>query len=111
MIVATGTPGELIPDVNTSGLDKVVHFGMHFIFAWLVHRSLLYQANTHRSKQWSLALTFLGVSVFGIIVEWYQLYIPGRSADVMDGIMNIGGAAIYCLAYLLIISRFWPKKA
>jgi VanZ family protein len=110
VIAATATPGDFIPPVSKSGLDKLVHFGMHVLFAWLVHRALLYQANMRYIKSHSLLITCIIGVMFGIIVEWYQMYIPGRQADLIDGIMNVSGIITYCILYLAVIKRFWPKK-
>jgi VanZ family protein len=109
VIFATATPGEYIPPVGISGVDKLVHFGMQVVFAWLVHRALLYQENMHFIKSRALIMTFIIGIAFGVIVEWYQMYIPGRQADLIDGLMNALGVIFYCILYITLIHRFWPK--
>lgn len=111
IIIATGTPGDRIPSIEIPGLDKVVHFGMHFLFAMLVHRAFLYHANGIIRKSHTLLLTVLFVSLFGIIVEWYQAFIPMRNPTIGDGIANILGAVVYMVLYLVGLSRFWPESS
>ena len=111
IIIATGTPGDRVPSINIPGLDKVVHFGMHFLFAMLVHRAFLYHANGIIRKSNTLLLTVLFVSLFGIIVEWYQTFIPMRNPTIGDGIANILGAVVYMVLYLVGLSRFWPESS
>jgi VanZ family protein len=110
IIIATGMPGNLIPSVGFTGIDKVVHFGMHFIFAMLVHRALLFHADGALIRGHTLLLTVIFVSVFGIIIEWYQVFIPGRTPTVWDGLANILGAVIYAALYPLVLSGIWPEK-
>lgn len=111
IIVATGTPGAYVPSVGFPGLDKVVHFGMHFLFAMLVHRALLYHANGTLLKSHTLLFTVLFVVIFGIVIEWYQTFIPGRSPAMGDGIANIMGALVYSALYTIGLSRVWPERS
>jgi len=110
IIIATGTPGDRIPAIDIPGLDKVVHFGMHFIFAMLIHRALLYHANGNLLKAHTLILTVVFVSIFGIVVEWYQTFIPERFPTIGDAIANILGAVIYMLLYNMGLNRIWPER-
>ncbi len=111
IIVATGTPGSYVPSVGIPGLDKIIHFGMHFLFAMLVHRALLYHANGTILKSRTLLMTVLFVAVFGIVVEWHQTFIPGRTPTIGDGVANILGAVVYSLLYTIGLSRFWPERS
>jgi len=111
VIIATGTPGSYIPSIGIEGLDKVVHFGMHFLFAMLVHRALLYHANGTIIKTQTLLLTVLFVSIFGIIIEWYQTFIPDRHPTIGDGVANILGVIVYALLYTAGLSRIWPERS
>ncbi len=111
VIIATGTPGSYVPEVGIQGLDKVVHFGMHFLFAMLVHRALLYHANGAMMKTHTLLFTVLFVAVFGIIVEWYQTFIPDRYPTIGDGIANILGAVVYAMLYTAGLYRIWPERS
>jgi VanZ family protein len=111
IIIATGTPGAYLPTVGIPGLDKVVHFGMHFLFAMLVHRALLYYSNGTINKSHTLLLTVLFVSVFGIVIEWYQTLIPGRAPTIGDGVANILGAVVYLILYTIGLSRIWPERS
>jgi VanZ family protein len=110
IVIATGTPGQYVPDVGFFGADKIVHFVMHFIFAMLIHRALIFQSKAERIKLHTLLIAVLFVIVFGIVIEWYQHFIPGRFASVSDGIANVLGALSYALAYSAGLSRVWPEK-
>jgi VanZ family protein len=110
IVIATGTPGQYLPDVDIFGADKIVHFAMHFVFGMLIHRALLFQSKADRIRAHSLLITVLFVIVFGILIEWYQNLIPGRFASVYDGIANILGALGYALIYTAGLWRIWPEK-
>jgi VanZ family protein len=110
IIIATGTPGDYVPSVGYTGLDKAVHFGMHFLFAMLVHRALLYHADGSLVRSHTLLFTVLFVSVFGIIIEWYQVFIPNRTPTIGDGIANILGAVVYSVLYYVKLWKIWPER-
>jgi VanZ family protein len=111
IIIATGTPGSYVPSVEIHGMDKVIHFGMHFVFAMLVHRALLFYANGSIYKTHALLFTVIFVVIFGIIIEWYQTFIPDRSPTIGDAIANIVGVIVYSLLYTAGLWRIWPERS
>ena len=85
--------------------DKSLHF-----LAYLILTFLLWSAVSINQKvNWRRAMPWLVLSVivvYGILDEWLQGYVAGRSCDVRDFFMDLAGA----LAGLIISSflTFWP---
>ncbi len=82
-----------------SGLDKVVHGGVYMILglslAW---------GRTRTASGVSVAVLIVMGVVYGALVEWYQTFVPGREAELMDGLAN----AIGVLVGYVLFTRFMP---
>jgi len=65
--------------------DKLAHFVAYGVIAGLLALGL--------ERRQPLRLILL-VSVIGALDEWHQLYLPGRSADVMDFLTDVAAAIV-----------------
>lgn len=87
------------PELNApSGTDKVFHSWMYAVLAFLSIRA----AWPPRAgwRPWALVVAVMaGAMVFGAVDEWHQLFIPTRTADLLDWLADSAGAAIGVLAY------------
>ena len=85
--------------------DKSLHFLAYLILTFLLWSavSINQKLNWRRTVPW-LVLTV--IVVYGVLDEWLQGYVAGRSCDVWDFFMDLAGA----LAGLIISSflTFWP---
>jgi len=69
---------------------KGAHFTVYFVLAFCVAHSLKF----HLSRRSVLFLTVWGIaSVYGIVDEAHQYFVPGRVMAVMDMVINSVGAA------------------
>jgi VanZ family protein len=102
ILCATSIPSSLISLPGHQGyLDKVVHFSLYAIFAWLLARHGFGIAG-----RWpSTALAVIVASAFGVVDEWHQQYIPGRSTEYADWQADTLGAAVGSLAYAVFSRR------
>ena len=83
-----------IPHSSSSILymDKVKHCLAFIIFAFLIQKS--YKVNN--------LFTMLYVMLFGVFIEFVQIFIPYRSADVFDVLADITGGLIVILIKIFI---------
>jgi VanZ family protein len=88
----TSLPGSALPSFSMlpSWTDKVVHFCMYGVLGLLLARVGVLQTWSRRR----LVLTVVMISLFGVLDELHQLFIPGRSAEVGDWAMDTLGSAI-----------------
>jgi hypothetical protein len=77
-----------------------IHFGAFTVLSLLVH------ASRWPKRPW-LSLIALLV-VYGVTTETLQLFVPGRTARVMDAVENILGIAIGALMYWLALMALRP---
>ncbi|HEU4640984.1 MAG TPA: VanZ family protein [Gemmatimonadaceae bacterium] len=88
ILILTSLPGADLPRVGVPDADKLVHFTMYGIFAWLSTRSFARPGRLARV----VVLVVLGVSLFGAMDEWHQQFIPGRSMELLDWMADTLGA-------------------
>ena len=99
------TPGEKFPEVDLFNLqDKVIHLAVFIVQAYL-WCGIGVRSNDQSIRNPRVLLNFL---LFGIVIgglfEFAQLYIPNRSFDWMDLIVNAIGGILGLLVYLK-----WPS--
>ena len=80
--------------------DKVAHLLVYGVLGWLWGRAV--------KVSWpggSALIVLFSVVVFtgiyGLSDEWHQSYIPGRSADLLDGVVDMCGGTLGGTAFLL----------
>ncbi|MEP2025069.1 MAG: VanZ family protein [Reichenbachiella sp.] len=88
--------GEPLFDIPIRHLDKLVHFGLFFIHAMLLALAL-------EVKKEALKIFSFGV-ILTLATEGLQTYVPGRQADVWDGMADVCGTSsgmlfVYLLQY------------
>lgn len=86
-------PGPEIPN-----FDKVAHFGAYAILGAL----LAFAA--HRSRVSVLVAVAVGV-LYGASDEVHQMFVPGRSPDVLDWAADAAGVVTACYLYTRWRSR------
>lgn len=86
------------------GTDKVVHICIYAVLCGLMHRALRFQPNA-RIASMSLFIALAITPLYGISDELHQLFVPGRSCDVMDVLADLTGGIVYMMAYLKL--RFY----
>lgn len=89
--------------VGVPHLDKLAHLGQYLIFAWLLVQAI--RRVEIPEKEYFLWV-WLYASSYGLLVELLQLFVPWRSGDWMDALMNGIGAAIG-----VCIGRRFPKSS
>lgn len=97
ILLGTSLPQEVVP-VQTSGIDKVLHFAIYTVFAFLLARQLAFDHSLARAA----ILTLVIVAAFAAADEWHQRFIPGRFPELADWIADCLGAALGSL-----LAVFW----
>ena len=86
------------------GTDQIVHAGVYFILCWLVQRAFYQQDAFPQLKRRSFLGAFIFSCVYGILDEFHQDFLPGRSSNMYDLLAGAAGALLY-LAIALMVSQ------
>jgi len=81
------------PPTGISEIDKVAHFLEYAVFSWLTFRSFYHLGKTPNLRR-TLLLSALFVSIFALLDEIYQYFIPGRHSDWADFVVDVAGALV-----------------
>jgi VanZ family protein len=82
--------------------DKIAHFLEYFIFGLLVAHMF---RKMNKSILRILLLTSIIGTIYGILDELHQLFIPGRTTDPLDMTADALGAILASLIYIWWQSR------
>ena len=86
---------ESIPD--TPYLDKLLHAGAYALLGALFFRA--YRTTPLGDKlHYIIILSILSAGLYGISDELHQYFVPYRSADIRDALVDIVGSAIGAFA-------------
>jgi hypothetical protein len=91
--------------------DKWVHAGMFAVQAWLLIIPInKFEIPLKEKWQWMLRVC-MAVIVWGIFTEVIQLYVPGRSFDLLDWAADSLGALLALLLAKRLFLRNLGKKS
>jgi VanZ family protein len=109
VIIASIIPKLPTPPIGFHGLDKLAHFVEFGLFAFLAFRS--FSQMSHRiTANRAVLISALFLSFYAALTEVVQQYVPGRSSDLYDLIMDVLGALVV-LAYLRLRRRRLPATS
>lgn len=93
ILFGTSLPQSAVP-VQTSSIDKVLHFTFYTVFAYLLSRQISEVTDRWRAA----AIAIVVAAAFGAADEWHQRFIPGRSTELADWLADSAGASVGALA-------------
>ncbi|GAA4834140.1 hypothetical protein GCM10023331_19230 [Algivirga pacifica] len=84
-------------------MDKVVHLGIFGALTFFYTFGIFQQHWSHKSRRNTMLLMVFACVVYGAITELIQHFIPYRSGDVYDFVVDtIGAVGGYVLGRLVI---------
>jgi VanZ family protein len=99
----------LFPDITDETLmvvhavtRKCAHLGAYAVFAFLATRAFRSSSRRFLSNNWfawSLTLT----SVYALLDEFHQSFVPSRTASILDSGIDVIGALAFLCAYQLYV--------
>ncbi|PHX97762.1 MAG: hypothetical protein CK531_01585 [Gemmatimonadetes bacterium] len=91
LLIETLTSWPNVPSASTGhGFDKVVHFGLYAVFAFLVVRAAQPAVPGWRV----MGVVLVVLCVWAALDEWHQTWIPGRGAEVADWAADATGVVV-----------------
>lgn len=93
IIAVSAIPNLRPPKVTAIPFDKVAHFVEYAIFAFLAFRSFT-NIDPHIRLSRAVLLSALFITLFALLDETLQQFIPGRHYDLLDYAVDVAGAFI-----------------
>ena len=102
ILVLTLMPGRNLPKVDFFQVDKLVHFFLFGVLMVLSSYALKRaKALTGRPSKPTL-IACIYSTIFGIMIEVLQLFVPGRSFSLADVLANSIGVGLGYLVFVLL---------
>lgn len=106
ILTAILMPGESVPEVGISGIDKIVHFGMFFTLTLVFHMEYF-----KNKGQLPVGIyTFVTLFIFAGSTEVMQLFASNRSMDGMDLCADTIGIVVSMLLVINVLKRINKYK-
>ena len=100
ILIATTVPlKDLALRAPVPWLDKLVHGSLYLVLGWLVGAAL---RASGRCRVGARASALLALSVFALLDEVHQRWVPGRVASLEDWVADVVGATIGLAAGMIL---------
>ena len=103
LFIATTLPATSMPSFGV--VDKVNHLLAYFILAILLFLTLLFQQKVPLSLNKAAAYALIICSLYGMLDEVHQIFIPGRSAEFLDFLADACGALLGVLLMNYLVKK------
>jgi len=97
IFIASSLPGSSVSLDLFEGADKIAHFALFFIFTGLTHRSLSHLTGNRLRPRHTLILCVAIACLYGLLDEWHQAFVPGRTTSAADLLADAVGAGTYAM--------------
>jgi VanZ family protein len=102
LFIGTSLPQDVLTEVVDIG-DKVKHFGAYLGLAVLLSLNLFFQEKWYNLSKFYLQYTFIIITLYGLVDEIHQLFVPNRSAEFYDWLADtLGGLLGLIIVYFFI---------
>ncbi len=110
LFTATSLPAANVPSFAVS--DKIKHLSAFFGLSVLLSLTLLYQDKVSLFKKYFLVAALFISSLYGLLDEIHQSFVPGRNSEFLDWVADSLGAAagVLLVYYLLKKFKYFPKS-
>ncbi len=102
-------PGSTYKPYSFPNAHIIAHsllFGMLF---YLAYRALKHQRFSRMLSELSLLFSLLLVALYGASDEYHQSFVPGRSEELKDFLVDVS-AALVVLVIVMIFEKMRPAK-
>lgn len=102
LLILTSLPTGLAIETHDVS-DKLLHFGAYGLLSVLLYLNIYFQDKFSLLKKYPASLTVLIASLYGLLDEFHQMLVPGRSAEFLDWVADFSGSvlAVLLTAYLI----------
>jgi VanZ family protein len=105
IFISSSIPSVQLPHIEIWNADKLVHFVIYSVLAFLVNRLLRSQTRFASLSTHHYQFTVVFTLLYGVSDEIHQAFVPGRTPSLLDLLADGGGALLFCLLAGFMASR------
>jgi VanZ family protein len=103
LFILTTLPGNEAISIGVN--DKIEHFGAYGLLSAILYLNLLFQKKFPLLGKYPATFTLLVASLYGMLDELHQIFVPGRTADVRDWLADFLGSLLAVLIVKFILEK------
>jgi VanZ family protein len=95
------------------GIDLSADYLMHFFAFGLYSWTIILGITVGFQRQltlYKIVAAFLIVTAYGLLDEFHQSFVPGRTASFQDVLADALGALVFLLVAVLVLRRFRSEE-
>ncbi|MBI1805348.1 MAG: VanZ family protein [Ignavibacteriae bacterium] len=101
IFIGSSIPAKAFPMLKIFDFDKLIHVVIFFGFGTLVYRALAPSIGNPTFSWRRAIVAILVVGAYGILDEFHQSFVPGRTPDIWDATADtIGGIVSVISIYI-----------
>jgi VanZ family protein len=108
IFVLSSFPGSAYPSTDLVNADKLVHIAIYALLGGLCMRGLL--RGWQLRPRVGLLVAAGAATLYGVLDELHQWFVPGRNADWRDGVADAVGALLGAAVIGVVVGR-WGRGA
>ena len=110
LLIATSIPTDDFPRVLMTVGDKVKHFAAYFILGGYLAIAFSVQERVPLLRKYFIIAAIFTATVYGLIDEIHQAFIPGRFYELLDWVADIIGATVGSIIVGFILNKYVFNK-
>jgi len=103
LFILTTLPGNEAISIGVN--DKIEHFGAYGLLSAILYLNLFFQKKIPLLRKYPATFTLLVASLYGMLDELHQIFVPGRTADVRDWLADFIGSLLAVLIVKFILEK------
>jgi len=103
-------PGSTLSKIDFPYAHPIAHSLLYGVLYYLCFRALTHHRLGRFKTNVSLAAAFVIVGLYGVSDEYHQSFVPGRSEELQDLLIDLS-AALVVLIGIVIAKKIRDKKA
>ena len=109
IFMLSSTQGSLFAPIEFPYAHLIAHSLLFGMLYYLGYRALRYQNFSRFLSKFSLVMTLFFVILYAAVDEYHQSFVPGRTEDIKDLLVDTT-AAVVVLFMVLLKDKLRPKE-
>ena len=102
-------PGSTLKDIEFPYAHPIAHSMLYGVLYYLSFRALSHHRLGQMRTSFSLAASFLIVALYGMSDEFHQSFVPGRTEELKDFIIDLSAALVVMIG-VIVSRKFWKRS-
>jgi len=102
-------PGSTLAKIEFPYAHPIAHSTLYGVLYFLSYRALSHRRLGRFRSDVSLFAAFLIVAIYGLTDEYHQSFVPGRTEELKDLLIDLS-AALIVMAGIVLVKKIRDKK-